>query len=332
MMSLYALMVAYLLFCVIVFVGGSVAESAEIDTETVAESILQREYDLAGERSSEPRYYYMETKVVQFKEDGTRMPSYTLNLHLMCAPAGQSPQDGHQYTCVKYTFQSGDEPEVRIPVLDGWSYLFKRTKDGDFNQGGLVLGIDHGKFQGLKDSNGNDLPPDMAYAVYNTFIDFHAFCNVFAERTTAGKGIQDLKKIGQKIVHASAFSEPSTQLASNIADGSSFKNGEVTLEFKGLSVVDDVPCAVVGFDSGDSSFTMIIKPTPDMEIKTVGASHYWGDLHIELESKWVRKVAMGELVVFEVNMGAQGSINSVMERNVTIRAVDEDEFDLSNGK
>jgi len=320
-------MMAYLLVLAVTAFGAAEApESAELSTEAVAESILQKEYDLAGERLAEPRYYHMETKFVSLEEDGTRMPPNTFRLHLMCAPAGQSSQDGYQYTCAKFTLQKGNEPEVRIPALNGWSYLFKQT-ESESNQEGPVLGIDHGKFQGLTDSNGNALPPDMAYPVYNTFIDFHAFCNEFAEKTTSGKGIQDLKKIGQKIVHESAFSEPSTELFGNIAEGSFFKNGEITLEFKGLSVVDDVPCAIMGFDSGNSSFTMLINPTPDMDIKTVGASHYWGDLYVELGSKWVRKVAMSEVVVSKVTMGGQNIANPITERSTTIRAVDKDEFE-----
>ena len=57
---------------------------------------------------------------------------------------------------------------------------------------------------------------DKAYYVYNAFIDFHGFCNVFAEPTTGGKGIQDLKSIGDKIVHAAAFTEPPVNLGSGI--------------------------------------------------------------------------------------------------------------------
>ena len=111
-MSLCALMISYsLAFCVTVFGAiSSAAEGAEMGTEAVDESILQKEYNLAGERSAEPRYYHMETKVIQFEEDGTRTHSYTLRLYLMCVPAGQSPQDGRQYTCVKYTFLKGNGP------------------------------------------------------------------------------------------------------------------------------------------------------------------------------------------------------------------------------
>ena len=99
------------------------------------------------------------------------------------------------------------------------------------------------------------------------------------------------------------------------------------MEFKGLSIVDGAACAIVRFDSGDSSFKFLINPTPDMDIKTVGAAHYWGDLYIELESKWVRKVKMGELTVSKVTLGKQEGINSVMDRNTTIRAMEKDEFE-----
>ena len=56
-----------------------------------------------------------------------------------------------------------------------------------------MFGIDHAKFENLVDANGQPLPVDKAYYVYNAFIDFHAFCNVFAEPMAGGKGIQDLK-------------------------------------------------------------------------------------------------------------------------------------------
>jgi hypothetical protein len=311
---------------------NAASENEEIAAQSATESVLQNPYTLAEERSMESRYYRMETKVVYLGEDGTRSVPVALRLLLMCEPAGQSAQDGYRYTCAKFVIQRENEREVHIPALDGWSYLFKRTEDGGFNQGGLVLGIDHGKFQGLKDDEGNVLPPEGAYGIYNTFIDFHAFCNQFAQRTMMKKGIQDLERIGQKIVHESAFSEPTIQLSGNISEGSYFRNGEVTLEFKGLSTVDGVACAIVGFDSGDSSFKFSVNPTPEMEIKTVGAAHYWGDLHIELESKWIRKVEMGELTVSKVTLGDQKDIKAVMERRTTISAIEKDEFEKLSGK
>ena len=68
-----------------------------------------------------------------------------------------------------------------------------------------------------------------------------------------------------------------------------------------------------------------------MEIKTVGASHYWGDLYIELESRWIRKCDMGELTVSNVALGSQKDINSVMERGTTIWSMDKDKFEKLTG-
>ncbi|MHC4536953.1 MAG: hypothetical protein ACYS6K_23645 [Planctomycetota bacterium] len=307
---------------------NSVSENEEIGIQSASESILRSPYDLAAERLMKSRYYCMETKIVHLGEDGTRTVPITLRLLLKCVPAGQSPQDGYRYTCSKISLQKEGDSEVQIPALDGWSYIFKRAEDGGFHHRGLIYGIDHGRFQGLKDGKGNALPPECAYALYNMFVDFHAFCNQFAEKSMTGNGIQNLKRIGEKIIHESAFSEPTLQLTGNISEGSFFRNGEVTLEFKGLSVVDGLACAIVRFDSGDSSFKYLINPTPDMDIKTVGAAHYWGDLYIELDSKWVRKVAMGELTVSKVTLGDQKNIKSVMERSTTISAMDKDKFEF----
>ena len=185
-----------------------------------------------------------------------------------------------------------------------------------------MFGIDHAQFEKLVDAKGQPIPADKAYHVYNAFIDFHAFCNVFAEPAAGGKGIQDLKTIGQKIVHAAAFTEPPVNLGSSVKEGSTFKNGEVTLELKGLSLVDDAACALLAYDSGESSFQMTITPMPNMEVRTVGSSHYKGDIHVDLATRWVRKATMNEWVVTETVVPTlTNKINAVVERNIVIRNV-----------
>jgi hypothetical protein len=47
-----------------------------------------------------------------------------------------------------------------------------------------------------------------------------------ARPTAGGGGIQELRRIGQQIVHASAFTEPPLNLGSGIKKGSVFRNGE----------------------------------------------------------------------------------------------------------
>jgi len=286
-------------------------------------SILQQGFDHAGERSPETQNYSIETKLVHFALDGKRSRVDTFKLLLEIIPAGLSGKNGDEIICRNFTVQKGTESPASIPALEGWSYIFKKG----FDEQGRVFGIDHDRFENLKTGEGRSLPPDTAYFVYNTFIDFHSFCNVFAERTEEGKGIQDLKTIGKKIIHASAFTEPPVNLGSNIAEGSTFKNGEVTLEFKGLSLVDNRPCSVIEFDSGESSFNMIMKPMPTMLVKTSGGSHYKGDLYIDLESNWVQKVVMGELVVSETTLPMPPhKVNSVIERTTIILSISQTEL------
>ncbi len=286
-------------------------------------SYLQQEFDLAGERTPESRYYLMETKLMKYALDGTRTGSDSLRLKLEYVPARISGKDQDEYVCRQFMVQRGTESAFSIPALTDWSYVYVEGYDEE----GRVFGINHDMFEDLKTSDGKALPPDIAYFIYNTFIDFHGFCNALAERTDEGKGIQDLKKIGDKIVHAAAFTEPPVNLGSNVAEGSTFKNGELTLEFIGISLVDDRLCHVVAFDSGESSFTMIMQPTPEMEIKTVGSSHYKGDLFIDMDSNWVQKVMMDEIVVSETILPVPPhQINAVIERMSTIRLVDESVF------
>lgn len=292
--------------------------------EAQSPSILDKKFDLAGEHSQETQYFLMESKLITYALDGTRVGTDIFRLRLKCVPAKVAGEEGDEYTCVRFTLQQGDTLEAAIPALDNWTYVFKQI---GIDEKGQVFGIDHGKFENLVDSNGNTLPPDKAYLVYNAFIDFHGFCNVFAESTTEGNGIQNLKMIGQKIVHAAAFSEPPVNLGSNVSEGSFFKNGEITLEFKGLSVVNGKHCALLEYDSGESSFKMIMKPMPNMEIQTVGSSHYKGDIYKDLATNWVQKVTMIEVVVSETTLPMPpNKINSVIERNIIIRNVDEKEF------
>jgi len=291
------------------------------------EAILQQTFDLSGECSAEVQFFEMESRLIAYALDGKRTSTDVFRLRLKCVPARLSGKQADEYTCAEFTVQLGDAAPVSVPALRGWTYLFGTTPD-DVDEKGQVFGIDHGKFAKLVDAEGKVVPPDKSYHVYNAFIDFHAFCNVFARPVPAGgKGIQHLKRIGDKIVHAAAFTEPPVGLGSDVANGSAFKNGKVTLELKGLSQVDGAACALVAYDSGESSFRMIAKPTPEMEIRSVGSSHYLGDLYIDLATRWVRKATMYELVVAETTLPmAPHKVNAVIERDILIRNVSKDEF------
>jgi len=60
-----------------------------------------------------------------------------------------------------------------------------------------------------------------------------------------------------------------------------------------------------------------------MEVRSVGSSHYKGDIHIDLATRWVRRVTMDELVVTESMVpGMANKINAVIERDTVIRNVE----------
>jgi len=315
---------------VVVAVSAMFAAAAVCSAEEAAAppaSAFLQEFDLGAERSADTQYFHLVTKVIQYGLDGTRASTETFRMDLKCLPGRQTGTEGDTFTCRRFTIRRGDGREVGIPALEGWTYVFRQTETG-LDEKGQVLGIPHAKFEGLVDSDGAPLLPVTAYMVYNTFIDFHGFCYEFAAPTVSGNGIQDLKAIGQKIVHAAAFSEPPVNIGTNVAEGSYYRNGEVTLELKGLSVVDGAVCALVAFDSGEGSFKMLMEPMPDFKIATVGASHYYGDLYVDLATRWPRKVTLGELVISETQLPVPpNKINAVHERSSTVRAVSEEEFE-----
>ncbi|HEX9974966.1 MAG TPA: hypothetical protein VGD14_23125 [bacterium] len=286
-------------------------------------SLLKKEFNLAGERSQQTQFYIMKSECITFALDGKRIEKDVYKLHLKWALTATTGNARDEFTCIKFSVQFGDAPEVAIPALANWRYSFIEGID-EKNQ---VFGIDHDKFENLKDSEGNLVPTDKAYHIYNAFIDFHGFCQVFSEQTSDGNGIQDLKRIGQRIVHSAAFSEAPTHLGKNILEGSFFKNGKITLEFKGLSISNDRECALIGIDSGESAFKMIVKPTPEFEVVAVGSSHYKGDIYKDLASNWVQKVVFDEMVVTEVTLPMPpNKINSAVERNIVIQNVAEQEL------
>jgi hypothetical protein len=257
----------------------------------------------------------METRVARFGLDGKPEGMDVLTLELECAPAAAS--ETLRYTCLRFTLQHGDGPERGIPALQGWTYAFAES---GYDERGQVFGIDHAKFEGLADSTGTILPAEETYFVYNSFIDFHAICDAFAQPVEGGKGVQSLTKIGQRIVHVAAFTKGPVNLGSSVAEGSYFQNGEITLELKGLSEVDGKPCALLGYDSGESAFEMIVTPMPDLEVHTVGRSHYWGDIYKNLATGWVEKADLTEAVVSETTLPMPPSkIDGYIERRITIR-------------
>jgi hypothetical protein len=279
--------------------------------------LLVQEYNLVPQHSKDTQYFEMESKLQTHAPDGTPQGWDVYRLSLRCVPSAD-PSRGDEYTCLKFTVQINKSPEVSIPSLTNWKYIFTSTPDAR-DEKGQVFGINHSKFEKLTDEEGKMLLVGNTYHVYNAFIDFHAL-GFFGEKTIAGNGIQHLKHIGDKIVHVASFSQPPVNLGSQIAEGSYFKNGEVTLAFKGLGLVNQKACALLEYDSGESSFYMLMKPMANMEITTKGSSHYWGDIYKDLTTGWIQKASLREIVVSETIVPGQANkINSVIERSINIK-------------
>lgn len=302
--------------------------SGRVDPDKVRRE-LQGSFDLAGERVPDVHYFKMETQFVHIGFDGKRTGVETYSLKLECIPAALLKKGGDQYTCREFAVRFNDAPAVSIPALAGWTYVFAPDpRAGLRDAKGQVLGIPHDKFEDIADSRGQKLPVGIRYAVYNNFIDFHAFNDVFARPAAGGRGIQDLKAIGQRIVHAAAFSEPPVNLGAGIKEGSVFRNGEVTLELKGAGVMDGAACAIVGYDSGESTLRMIMTFGAGQDMETVGGSEYKGDIFIDLRTRWVKKVTMDEFVVTETRLPAPASkINSYTVRHLLMRMIGKAEFE-----
>ena len=142
-------------------------------------------------------------------------------------------------------------------------------------------------------------------------------------------GAEDRSENRTRLAHSS----PPVDLGSNIRKGSYLENGgdHPGLE-KGLSIVDDTPCAVVEFDFGVSSFQMLMETMPGMEVRAVGSSHYFGDIYVDLTSRWPQKVDMRELVIAESKVPLPGNktpmtTNTVMERQTVIMAVTKEAYE-----
>lgn len=293
---------------------------------------LKGPFDLAGERNPETCYYIQETQYISMGFDGKRKGIDTYTVKMRMVPAALSKKAGDEYTVREFSVKLGGADAETIPALAGWSYVFNMGAPG-MDGKGQVFGIPHEKFEDLTTSSGGKLSGPAAYPVYNSFIDFHSYCDIFARPWKSGSGVQDLKEPGQSIRHASAFSVAPVNLGKGIKEGSVFRNGEIRLTFKGIGLVDGAACAIIGYDSGESSLKMIMPMSADKDIIMEGGSEYLGDICIDLETRWVRRATLDEFVVSLTRVpamgpGGQGTNNqSYTVRHILTRMVSREEYE-----
>ncbi len=282
-----------------------------------------KKFDFTGELVEKSQFFKMESRVITYTPAGLQQTVDVYEVFLQYNPQFTNLNAEKEWTCLSFNIKKSGSPQTNISSLKGYTYNYYPGID----KKGQVFGIEHKVFENLKDGSGIPLDLSQKYLIYNTFIDFHGFCNVFATPEDDGSGIQDIKSLGQKIIHSAAHSQPPTHLGKDILPGSFFKNGEITLELKGIGQINKRNCALLDFDSGKSSFKMILQPAAGVQAVTTGSSHYRGDIYKDLKSNWIQKVNFQEWVVSETIV-TPGDIKqaSVIERNAFLVNLEEEEF------
>jgi len=248
--------------------------------------VLREEYELAGARSEEPRYYVMEIDRTDRTVAGCVTERGGTRLMLEYLPGSG------EWVCRRFEVFRGDGAAMEIASVAGLRY----TYTPGFDEAGQVFGIDHSRFDGLTDVHGHPLTITEHYWVYNTFIDFHGFTDYFVSAAGGGGGIQDLTRVGDRVVHEASGTRAPVDLNDTIGAGSTFVNGEIVLSFDGIGLVNDRACALVGIDSGDCSLEMSLEPMPGVSVDVVGYSRYRGVCSVDIETRWLERFAGSEVV------------------------------------
>ena len=258
--------------------------------------------------------------------DGKRTGVETYLLRLRCIPAAISGKKLDECSCREFGLQLNNGQVTTLPTLRLFTYQFDQMS-GVLNKGPM-FGIPQEPFLGMKDSLGNQLPPDICYATYNNFVDFHALTDVFTRPMKYVKGIEQLQSIGDRIVHPGAFNEAPVSVTGVVRPGSVFRNGELTLQLKGVSLVDGRPCALVNYDSGESTLRMAFIQGNSEDVLMEGGSEYAGDIYIDLATRWVRKVILNEFVVTETYTASKpNKIPGYTARHILLRLISQQDFE-----
>lgn len=277
---------------------------------------LARPFDLAIARATEAHTFQIQTRYGHFSSAGKKLESHEYTLRLSCGATAGAP-----CTCHELTVRTNDGTAVGIAELTNWSYVFDSSLTGADERGPL-WGIPQERFAQLTDNHGAALPFSVRYAAYVSLIDFHSINDVFSRPMPFGPGIQDLKEIGQRVIHPASFIEAPVQFGKEILPGSTFKNGRVTLEFAGVGIFDGAPCALVAYDAGESTLKMLVALADGAASATEGGSQYKGVIHIDLRSGWVRRATLEEHLIAQANIGTADSRSTdYTARHIELRLV-----------
>lgn len=276
-------------------------------------------FDLSVDRKHSAQEFHMETRYEHFAPDGRRLATETYQLRLQLVPDAAVVAPATEYRCSELQIQTGEGSPITVPELSDWSYTFNPTVLGA-DEREPMWGIPQQRFMDITDGRGNVLPFSIRYAAYISFIDFHSINDVFTRPMSFGGGIQDLMEIGQTTTHPASFIEAAIKFGTEVKPGSTFKNGQVTLTLKGVSMVNGAACALVTYDAGESKLKIVVPASGDQESVTEGADMYKGDMYVDLATGWLRKATLDEYMVAETS--TSGSASKTAEytvRHILIR-------------
>ncbi len=291
-------------------------EPKEAPSAKLAEE-LSREFRLDGPRAEEERFYESTTEMTRAFKDGKTEPAGTFRLFLQATPVKKDKDNKptFQYSCRGFVLESADGKKQTVPALEKFTYQIEPGIDAKKQ----VMGIEHSKFFNLKDAAGNNLQLADPYLVYNTFIDYHGFNDSIA---TVG-----LRRIGDS-VDMGGRQELPVHLGDSIKEGSVYRLGDGRRRLDGIGLVNKQPCAIVAFDSDDSSFLMKLD-MPNMKMDVEGYSRFEGNVQIELASNWPASCKWKEIIITQAKKADKVVPNSeqIMLRVGTILALSKQDFE-----
>jgi hypothetical protein len=87
----------------------------------------------------------------------------------------------------------------------------------------------------------------------------------------------------------------------NLAGLGTFKNNNIQLTWKGISMVNNQLCALIDFRAMDNPLEIKMK-MGDADFNMKGRSHYWGTVYISLNKKVIEYTELLEDVTMEIKM------------------------------
>ncbi len=285
--------------------------------------LLEGTFDFSRPRISEKRYYEVRSEATFFSASGGRTRGDACRMLLVAEPPRWGVEADAIYRCFLFTMTDSIGMEFHVPRLEGYTHPFL-LNESSVDDRGYLYSIDHGLFSILADALGRPLTSRQKTAAYDAFIDFHRFCDYYARPTFLGKGIQDLHRVGDSVIHAAAYRLlPEAERRETTEPTTTSRNGEVTLEFLGISLRGGEQCALMRVDSGECSrFYTNNRGEPVV----TGSFRYRADLNVELVSGWVA----GAAVVERILAGGPddgGERPGFLERTFKVRSLSKERFE-----